>query len=352
MGANWLHGVGGRMKNPLYKMSQKIHLKTSFSDFANVSYNTYKQGGGLYEDKEVKSAIRRVEEILELAQNCSRNSDDDLSILAFERLKKLEPKTMLEKMIEYFYFDGEQGEGSRVTSLKHVLPFAESYNYGDNSYFVADSRGFESLVHYIAKQFLSYHNHIVTDPRVKFNEVVIEIYQSESGVIVRTEDGNMYQARLAIVSPSLGVLQNDLIKFIPELPVGKRIAIAEFDIGVYTKIFLKFPHKFWPTGNGTEFFFYVHERRGYYAIWQHLENEYPGSNIMFVTLTDEEAIRVEQQHDKKIEEEAMNVLKEMFGENIPNPTDIMIPKWKSDRFYQGCFTNWPVGYSQERHNEL
>ena len=39
-------------------------------------------------------------------------------------------------------------------------------------------------------------------------------------------------------------------------------------MAVYTKIFLKFPYKFWPAGNGTEFFLYAHEKRGYYTIWQ------------------------------------------------------------------------------------
>jgi len=37
MGANWLHGVGGSMRNPLYEMSKQIHLKKFFSDFSNVS---------------------------------------------------------------------------------------------------------------------------------------------------------------------------------------------------------------------------------------------------------------------------------------------------------------------------
>ena len=37
---------------------------------------------------------------------------------------------------------------------------------------------------------------------------------------------------------------------------------------VYTKIFLKFPYKFWPSGPEKEFFIYAHERRGYYTFWQ------------------------------------------------------------------------------------
>jgi hypothetical protein len=39
-------------------------------------------------------------------------------------------------------------------------------------------------------------------------------------------------------------------------------------MAVYTKIFLKFPKKFWPEGPGTEFFLYASGRRGYYPVWQ------------------------------------------------------------------------------------
>jgi polyamine oxidase len=48
----------------------------------------------------------------------------------------------------------------------------------------------------------------------------------------------------------------------------KTQAIYEFDMAVYTKIFLRFPSKFWPSGPETEFFLYAHEKRGYYPIWQ------------------------------------------------------------------------------------
>lgn len=48
----------------------------------------------------------------------------------------------------------------------------------------------------------------------------------------------------------------------------KSEAIEKLDLIVYTKIFLKFPHKFWPSGPEKEFFLYAHDRRGYYTFWQ------------------------------------------------------------------------------------
>lgn len=48
----------------------------------------------------------------------------------------------------------------------------------------------------------------------------------------------------------------------------KILAIYQFDMAVYTKIFVKFPKKFWPEGAGREFFLYASTRRGYYGVWQ------------------------------------------------------------------------------------
>ncbi|XP_074317897.1 polyamine oxidase 1-like [Silene latifolia] len=358
-GANWLHGVGGPKKNPMFEIAKSIKLKKYYSDFSNVSLNTYKQEGGLYPREEVEAALIKAESNeefgTEFAKTLSDNKgfDDDMSILAVERLNNMEPKTPLEKMIDFFYFDGEQAEAPRVTSLKHILPRPEYALYGEDAYFVADERGFEGIVHEIAKTCLAYKNGRVIDARLYYNKVVTEIEYTMTGVTIKTEDGKVYRAKTAIISPSVGVLQSDLIKFKPQLPIWKRRAIDEFSLGIYTKIFLKFPTKFWPTGGpGTEFFLYVHERRGYYAIWQQLENEYPGSNIMFVTVADQESIRIEQQPDEETKAEAMEVLRKIFGKDIPDATDIMIPRWNSDRFYKGTFSNWPAGYTLEKHDHL
>jgi polyamine oxidase len=48
----------------------------------------------------------------------------------------------------------------------------------------------------------------------------------------------------------------------------KILSIYQFDMAVYTKIFVKFPKKFWPEGKGREFFLYASSRRGYYGVWQ------------------------------------------------------------------------------------
>ncbi|CAK7328940.1 unnamed protein product [Dovyalis caffra] len=364
LGANWVIG-GGPRSNRLYEIANKLKLKTYLSDFGNISANIYKQEGGLYPKRIVSAALEVAEARDQFCSNFSTrlsspgHNHDDVSILVSQRLFKQVPTTPLEMVIDYFYNDYEDAEPPRVTSLLNTIPRYEFLDFGDQTYFLADSRGFESIVLYIAKQFLSHKHEAIRDQRLKLNKVVREINYSKTGVRVKTEDGYMYQAKYVIVSVSVGVLQSDLIVFKPHLPdllnvkqQWKTLAIYDFDMAVYTKIFLKFPSKFWPSGPGTQFFLYAHEKRGYYPIWQHLETEMPGSNILFVTVTDEEAKRIEQQPDIKIQEEIMDVLKKMFGNNIPQPEDILIPRWWSNRFFKGSFSNWPIGYSQRRHMQL
>lgn len=75
---------------------------------------------------------------------------------------------------------------------------------------------------------------------------------------------------------------------------------------------------------------------------QDMENAYPGSNILVVTLTNEESKRVEAQSDRETLEEAMGVLRDMFGPKIPDAIDILVPRWWNNRFQRGSYSNYPI----------
>lgn len=79
------------------------------------------------------------------------------------------PTTPLEMVIDYFHNDYEDAEPPKVSSLKHTYPRNELVDHGEDEYFVADPRGFEVIVQYLAKQFLS---SLTTDPRLKLNKVI------------------------------------------------------------------------------------------------------------------------------------------------------------------------------------
>lgn len=73
-----------------------------------------------------------------------------------------------------------------------------------------------------------------------------------------------------------------------------------------------------------------------------MENAYPGSNILVVTLTNEQSKRVEAQSDQETMKEAMSVLRDMFGSTIPYATDILVPRWWNNPFQRGSYSNYPM----------
>lgn len=71
-----------------------------------------------------------------------------------------------------------------------------------------------------------------------------------------------------------------------------------------------------------------------------------------VTATDAFARRNEELTDEEIQGEVMNVLREMYGEDIPDPDDILIPRWTLDPLYRGSYSNWPIGALDQHHENL
>ncbi|CAN6299954.1 unnamed protein product [Urochloa humidicola] len=81
------------------------------------------------------------------------------------------------------------------------------------------------------------------------------------------------------------------------------------------------------------------------------DDVYPGSNVLLVTVTDDESRRIEQQPDNQTKAEAVEVLRKMFpGKDVPDATDILVPRWWSNRFFKCTFSNWPIGISRYEYD--
>ncbi|ESW20893.1 hypothetical protein PHAVU_005G023400 [Phaseolus vulgaris] len=350
LGAGWIAGVGGPLPNPVWELAAQFGIRTCFSDYSNARYNIYDRSGNLVPSgiaadsykKAVDSAIQKLrnqeeeeEEEEEEGNDGHGHGDDrnDSKRNNNESKRPSTPETPVELAIDFILHDFEMAE---------VEPISTYVDFGEREFLVADERGYDYLLYKMAEEFLFTSEGRILDNRLKLNKVVRELQYSKSGVTVKTEDGCVYEANYVILSVSIGVLQSDLLSFNPPLPRWKLEAIEKCDVMVYTKIFLKFPYKFWPSGPEKEFFIYAHERRGYYTFWQHMENAYPGSNILVVTLTNEESKRVEAQPDEETLREAMAVLRDMFGSGIPNAIDILVPRWWNNRFQRGSYSNYPI----------
>lgn len=223
------------------------------------------------------------------------------------------------------------------------------YQWSDENNFVLDQRGFNTWLRGTASRFLQ-----PNDPRLLLNTTVSRIAYSNDSVTLHLDDNTCITAAYAVCTASLGVLQNDLITFSPPLPHWKRLPLNQFQMGTYTKIFFQFNETFWP--RDTQFLLYADPVvRGYYPVWQSLDAPgfLPGSHILFVTVVHDESYRVEAQSDAATKAEALAVLRTMFpNTTVPEPTAFMYPRWSLEPWARGSYSNWPVGMTLERHQNL
>ena len=214
-----------------------------------------------------------------------------------------------------------------------------------------DTRGFNAFIKGEASTFLS-----ENDNRLLLNTHVTDITHNDTGVTIHNHDGTCITADHAVVTFSLGVLQNNAVAFHPSLPSWKQQGIETFQMGTYTKIFLQFPADaiFWD--QNTQFFLYASPlERGYYPVFQSLSSPLflPDSGILFVTVVDAQSYRVEAQDDATTQAQVMQVLYQMFGrENVPDPIAFMYPRWSLEPWAYGSYSNWPPGTSLEMHENL
>ena len=102
-----------------------------------------------------------------------------------------------------------------------------------------------------------------------------------------------------------------------------------------------------------------------------MENFFPGSGILFVTVTvrlyprslrfleiqrilqGHFAKRIEHYSDERVKEEVLSVLRSMYpNQTIPEPVDFYFPRWHSDPLYRGSFSNWPASLVTGHHFNL
>ena len=339
LGANWIQG---EKNNPIEMLALKCGLqgkveKGSFIIRNATGWNTTEKGrmNKLKQDDRDLDKIRAKRRKLKEA---------DISVRVGLRLANWTPICGEEMATEYFIYDFEYAVPPKYESLRTwIADNGSIHSIRGKQFFVTDPRGYSHIVHCLASQFLG-----PADPRLQLNAVVKEIkWVGDKAVHVTTESGDVYTADYALVTFSIGVLQSKLVQFVPQLPEWKLEAIFKLNMVIYTKIFLKFPFKFW---DDEEYILYPSLRRGYYPVMQNLEADSrlpKGTNILLVTVTGEESVRLEYQTNDETKKELMAVLRGMYNSDIPEPIDLYYPKWGLDRFFFGSWANVPIGIASE-----
>ncbi len=183
---------------------------------------------------------------------------------------------------------------------------------------------------------------LAKDIPIILNAKVSHLSYGDDGVKVKTSQED-YQADLVIVTVPLGVLKNEVITFDPPLPKPKIESIMKLDMGVLDRVALKFPHAFWP--KDVHVMAYLAKSSPQSFCFFNNYYHYLKQPVLVGGLGGDVAKEFERMNDKMVVAEAMRILKEMFGHDIPEPIANFRTRWAKDPYSFGSYSYIPVGAS-------
>ncbi|PCH42978.1 amine oxidase [Wolfiporia cocos MD-104 SS10] len=351
-GPNWVQGTqtGNGPENPIWALVKKHGVKTQYNDWYDsmttydesgyVNYtDTFNESGDGYDTLTVAAGARVAKKLVDMTARTGYS------------LIGAKPQTPADKACEYYQFDWEYAqtpeESSWIASSwgNNFTYDPDDGGFGDDNQMSIDQRGFKYFIQAEAAEFLQ-------PEQVKYNATVTKIAYSSDGVDVTLASGEVLSADYVLCTFSVGVLQNDDVTFDPPLPAWKQEAIQGIVMATYTKIFLQFEEDFW---FDTQMGLYADTTRGRYPVWQNmnLTDFFPGSGVVFVTVTGEYSVRVEALSDEEVKEEVLGVLKLMYPNvTIPEPTAFYFPRWHTNPLFRGSYSNWPSSFFNGHHENL
>ena len=342
-GANWVVPICEKLLRMVKKIGLQTHVTNAYSMVAMESR------GEPIPKKRVNERLgilkRAMDKILEYRVKLIDENKPDVSQREAFTMIGWKPRSNLDKALEWFVCDFEWQDPPEATSLKATVPFDT-----DEGWFVTDQRGFKSI-------FTDIVNCLTKSRRLCLNKRVTTVDQSSGKeVYVTCTDGSTYCADYVLTTFSLGVLQHKLVNFLPSLPEWKTNVIDTIRMGNFTKVFAKFPRKFW---SDEEWILHVSNRTGYYPCFLNLgaKGLLPaGTNVLVGFLIGDEAQRVEEQSVDETKAEIWSIMKKLFSsdklQDIPEPTEVYVPDWSKNPLQMGAFSVLPYDLTTEMMQQM
>ena len=173
------------------------------------------------------------------------------------------------------------------------------------------------------------------------------------GVVATLASGERLSADRAVVTLPVGLLRDGRFRLDPLPPPSQQAAIGRlgYGAGVLAKIYLRFPHQFWP--DKSKWFGRLPDapdRRGTFNTFvSHVEET--GLPILLSFANGHSAVRYDRElDDEAVKQVALASLRKMFGHNkVPEPEAFVFPRWLSDPWTMGGYSYPAIGSPPEDH---
>ncbi|MEO1432414.1 MAG: NAD(P)/FAD-dependent oxidoreductase [Cyanobacteria bacterium J06633_8] len=343
LGAVWLHGGPG---NPLKKIAQEISLERRVSDFANLAFYDTQSEGGFIDPLKAAENLSAGFEVFEKAMKSaslwpylrtvigrslgfggSPMSVADILERATAKLKGSQGSsqylTLLSMFLEGLYASPPEELGFASLLTESATEPEEGMLPKDDQFVTG---GMEKIINYLAQ-----------DIEVNFNQVVKHIAYDQHGVEIQTQN-ETFKARAVIVTVPISVLRSGKITFEPDLPPRHQQALKYMDMGLVNRVVLQFPHVFWP--ESVDILGMCNSSlRPMFINYAH----YKQVPVLIGVVGGQVAHRIEALSDTAIAQEFCSELQRILQVNVPEPTKVVVQRWKQEEFAGGSYPRYLVG---------
>lgn len=323
-GASWVHGI---IENPITALAMQAGMNTAFTDDASrISYDI---GGVLRSETTYENAESELYSILNSMMN-SGNANQSFETI-FSGLYPTKVNDRLWKFLLSTYVTFDTGDLDKLSST--------FYNEGEE--FDGEEQiainGYDTIPNYLA---------IGLD--IQLNQRVSKIDYSNAKVKI-THNGAESEADYVLVTVPLGVLKNNAIQFIPDLPTAKQTAIQQVGMNCVNKFLLTWDTKFW---DSEQYISYTPEIKDKFNYFVNLNKVNPGVNALMTFAYADYARQTETMSDAQIIDEIMIHLKDIYGATIPYPTNMLRTKWQTNENTFGSYSYTAVGTQMQHFDDL
>lgn len=316
LGASWIHGTS---RNPLTDLANQVGaVRSSTTNYDNsVVYDT---SGDLLDSGSEEEMYRLFEQLSAVVENNADQSQTLAEAIQASRLwqtlnhrQQQLVRHLINTVVEHEF------SGSYHKLSAYNLDDSDGYSGGD----VIFPNGYGELTDFLA-----------FDLDILLNQVVQKIRYNAQGVVVSSNQGEFSADRVVVTLP-IGVLKSGQVTFDPELPKAKQQAISAMGSGLLNKLFLRFPYTFWD--NEKEIINWVSEQHGRWNEWLNVDF-YIDKPVLLGFNAADYALKTEGWSDEAIVEDAMTVLRTIYGRDIPEPKGWQLTRWSQDPYALGSYS--------------
>ncbi|NTV38629.1 MAG: FAD-dependent oxidoreductase [Demequinaceae bacterium] len=183
---------------------------------------------------------------------------------------------------------------------------------------------------------------------VRLEHVVSHVRWDHDGVAVNTDRG-VYEARTAVVTVPVGVLQSEGFRIEPTLPEPVSSALARLTMNAFEKVVLRFPTRFWDDG------VYAIRQQGPEGAWWHSWYDLTplhGTPALLTFAAGPAAIATRDWAQGRVVESILAQLRRLYGDRVEQPSHVHFTHWQDDPFSRGSYAYMTLGATTADHDAL